>query len=81
MHCQVYGSSKSALTSIDCTLAMKNPDIHDVMLCPGRNATRLNPNAGTIDPKDGSMIIIGCALEGKGKSPAGFYYNAQGELP
>ncbi|KIM87469.1 hypothetical protein PILCRDRAFT_3924 [Piloderma croceum F 1598] len=67
-----YNSSKAALSSITCTLAMKNPDIHVTVLNPGSNATNINNFTGTMDPKDGSMLIVQHALERTGKSP-GFY--------
>lgn len=75
---QVYGSSKAALNSITVTLAMKNPEIHVVVLCPGQNATNFSRLSGQ-DPRDGSKIIVEYALQVKGNSPG--YYNAQGELP
>jgi hypothetical protein len=59
---------------------MKNPDIHVVVLNPGYNATSLNNFAGTMDPKDGSKLIVQHALEKKGKSP-GFYGDGGEEMP
>ncbi|KIM87468.1 hypothetical protein PILCRDRAFT_814991 [Piloderma croceum F 1598] len=74
-----YNSSKAALSSITCTLAMKNPDIHVTVLNPGSNATNINNFTGTMDPKDGSMLIVQHALERTGKSP-GFYTTGGGDL-
>lgn len=76
---QAYNSSKAALSSITCTLAMKNPDIEAVVLNPGYVATNLNSYRGTKDAKDSSMIIVTHALEKKGKSPA-FYDDDGTEL-
>ena len=79
VHAKAYGSSKVAVNSITCTLAMKNPEIHVTVLDPGFNATNANNYTGTMDPKDGSMIIVQHALERTGKS-AGFYTVSGGEL-
>ncbi|KZP22438.1 NAD(P)-binding protein [Athelia psychrophila] len=75
----VYKSSKSALNSITISLALANPEVHVVVLCPGRNVTRMNTYGGGVDPSEGSKIIVDYALEQKGTSPG--FYNAQGELP
>lgn len=76
---QVYKSSKSALNSITISLALANPEVHVVVLCPGRNVTGMNKYGGGMDPSEGSKVIVDYALERKGKSPG--FYNAQGELP
>jgi NAD(P)-dependent dehydrogenase (short-subunit alcohol dehydrogenase family) len=76
---KVYNSSKSALNSITCTLAIKNPDIHVVSVDPGYTGTNLNNFTGTGNPKDSVRIVVQHALERTGES-AGFYYN-EGVLP
>jgi NAD(P)-dependent dehydrogenase (short-subunit alcohol dehydrogenase family) len=76
---KVYNSSKTALNSITCTLAMRNPDLHVVSLDPGWIGTNLNNYAGPGDPKDGVKVVVQHVLKRTGKSP-GFYGN-EGEMP
>jgi NAD(P)-dependent dehydrogenase (short-subunit alcohol dehydrogenase family) len=76
---QAYNSSKAALSSITCTLALTHPDIHVTILNPGFNATNLNNFTGPMDAKDGSMLIVQHALERTGKSPS-FYTEGGVEL-
>lgn len=75
----MYSASKSAVNSLTCTLAMRNPDIHVVCIDPGYNATSMTKYAGTMDPKDGVQVILTHVLGKVGKSP-GFYSN-DGEVP